>query len=106
MAQPGLPPELRAGLPPAVVQFIQALLAENAALQARVAELEARLGRNSTNSSKPPSSDSPAVKRAPPKATSGKRAGGQPGYPKHERALVERPDHRHDCKPTATVPGR
>jgi transposase len=96
-----LPPELLAGLPPAVVQFILALLAENAALKARVAELEARLGQNSSNSSKPPSSDPPAVKRAPPRAKSGKPAGGQPGHPRHERVLVDRPDHRHDCRPAA-----
>src|SRR5256885_2041264 len=57
MDAPRLPPELLVGLPPAVVGFIRALLAENAALQARVAELEARLNRNSTNSSKPPSTE-------------------------------------------------
>src|SRR5215207_2139533 len=101
MDSPGLPPELLAGLPPTVVEFIRALLADNAALRARVAELEAKLNQNSTNSSKPPSSDPPAVKRAPPKAKSGKAAGGQPGHPKHERALVERPDHVHDCRPAA-----
>src|SRR5689334_7941382 len=101
MDSPPLPPELLAGLPPAVIAFIRALLAENAALKSRVADLEARLGQNSSNSSKPPSSDPPAVKRAPPKATSGKSAGGQPGHPKHERAPVERPDYRHDCKPAA-----
>ena len=43
-----LPPELLAGLPPAVVEFIQAILAENAALKARVAELEAKLNQNSS----------------------------------------------------------
>jgi transposase len=101
MDSPPLPPELLAGLPPAVVQFIRAILAQNAALKARVAELEARLGQDSSNSSKPPSSDPPAVKRAPPRAKSGKPAGGQPGHPKHERALVDHPDHRHDCRPTA-----
>jgi transposase len=96
-----LPPELLAGLPPAVVEFIRAILAENAALKARVAELEARLNQNSTNSSKPPSSDPPAVKRAPPKPRSGRKPGGQPGHPRHERALVDRPDHAHECRPAA-----
>jgi transposase len=103
-----LPPELLAGLPPAVVEFLQAILAENArlrqenaALRARVADLEAQLNRNSTNSSRPPSADPPGVKRAPPKPKSGRKAGGQPGHPKRERALVERPDHVCDCKPTA-----
>ena len=69
-------------------------------LEARVADLEAKLNQNSTNSSKPPSTDPPAVKRAPPKPASGKKAGGQPGHPKHERALVDRPDH----VPTASRP--
>jgi transposase len=102
-----LPPELLAGLPPAVVEFIQAILAENARLRqenaelrARVADLEAKLNQNSTNSSKPPSADPPGVKRAPPKAKSGKRTGGQPGHPKHERALIGRPDHVRECKPS------
>ena len=54
-------------------------------LEARLADLEARLGQNSTNSSKPPSSDPPHIKAAPPKAPSGKRKGGQPGHPKRSR---------------------
>ena len=96
-----LPPELLDGLPPAVVAYIRLLEGRVAQLEARVAELEAKLNQNSTNSSQPPSADPPAVKRAPPKPKSGKKAGGQPGHPKHERALVERPDHVRDCKPTA-----
>jgi len=58
-------------------------------LEKRIAELEAevaRLRKNSSTSSKPPSSD---IVKAPkrPKANAGdKRAkGGQPGHPKHER---------------------
>src|SRR5262245_29361335 len=103
-----LPPELLAGLPPAVAEFILAILAENArlwqedaALRARVADLEATVNQDSTNSSKPPSSARPGVKRAPPRPASGKKAGGQPGHPKHERALAEFLDHIRDCKPTA-----
>jgi transposase len=101
MDAPTLPPELLADLSPVVAEFIRAILAENATLKARVAELEAKLNQNSTNSSRPPSADPPSVKRAPPKAKSGKKAGGQPGHPKHERALVGRPDHIRECKPTA-----
>ena len=40
-----------------LIALIQALLADNAALKARVSELERRLGMNSSNSGKPPSSD-------------------------------------------------
>jgi transposase len=53
-------------------------------LTRRVAELEARLGLNSTNSSKPPSSDPPGVRR-PPRASTGRRPGGQPGHQPHKR---------------------
>jgi transposase len=46
-----------------------ALRAENAALQDCIRELEARLGQNSSNSSRPPSPDPPqalARRKAPP----------------------------------------
>jgi transposase len=101
MDAPTLPPELLADLPPAVVAYIRWLEARVAQLEGRVADLEAKLNQNSTNSSKPPSSDPPAVKRAPPRPRSGKKPGGQPGHPKHERALVGRPDYAHECKPAA-----
>jgi transposase len=58
-----------------------------ARLEARVAELEAKLAKatkNSTTSSKPPSSDfvqPPKKRRQPGK----RRQGGQPGHPRHER---------------------
>jgi transposase len=57
-------------------------------LQRRIAELEQRLGRNSTNSSRPPSSDPPSLKRRPPAPASGKKRGGQPGHRRHVRPLV------------------
>ena len=76
-----------------------ALAAVVAGLEARIAELEARLGQNSSNSSKPPSSDGPHVKPAPPKTPSGKKRGGQPGHPRHERVILP-PDQVFDHKPT------
>lgn len=100
-----LPPELLAGLPPAVAEFIRAALAEsarlrreNAELKARVADLEARLNQDSSNSSKPPSGDPPAVKRAPPTPATGKRPGGQPGHPRHARVRLP-PTRVVDHKP-------
>jgi transposase len=48
-------------------------------LKKRVTELEDRLGQNSKNSSKPPSSDPPGTTRAASKPT-GRRRGGQPGH--------------------------
>jgi len=93
---PPLPDELRATLPFVVVAYlvavetaVQTLTTTNAALQARVAELEARLGQNSTNSSRPPSSDLPGQRPTPPKPKpSGRRPGGQPGHPGQYRALL------------------
>jgi transposase len=69
-------------------------------LHQQVAELQQRLNQNSTNSSKPPSSDPPTLKRAPPKTPSAKKAGGQHGHGKAHRALVDHPDTFLDCKPT------
>jgi transposase len=71
------------------------LRAENAALRARAQELEARLGQNSRNSSRPPSSDPPEMPPRPPAPPTGRRRGGQPGHPPHQRALVppEAVDH-------------
>ena len=72
---PGLPEEVRATLSPLVATYlatleaaVQRLTSTNAALATRVAELEARLGQHSANSSRPPSSDPPGARPAPPAA--------------------------------------
>ena len=81
---------------------IEQLERENAALRKRVADLEAivdklqrvvedlqeKVGRNSQNSSKPPSSDGPATPARPRKPPTGRKAGAQPGHPAHQRPLV------------------
>src|SRR5512144_1925140 len=71
-------------------------------LEAEVRELTARLNQTSQNSSKPPSSDGPHVKRKPPKPPSGRKPGGQPGHPVQKRALVEveQVSEVIVCKPT------
>jgi transposase len=46
----------------------------------RIRELEARLGQNSSNSSRPPSSDPPQALRRRPVGPSGRQRGGQPGH--------------------------
>ena len=107
-------------LPPATVSAegpdaeLVRLWAENAALRAQVAEqaaqiaqllqriqeLEARLAKDSHNSSKPPSSD-PPFKKPPPRTLrqrSGKKPGGQKDHPGATLALVEDPEH------TVTIP--
>jgi transposase len=82
---------------------IEQLRAEVAALRAENAELKRRLGMNSTNSSKPPSSDSPFAKPAPKslRRQSGRKPGGQPGHPGSTLALVTDPNEwvRHEPGP-------
>ena len=81
--------------------------AETAALRARIAELERQRGLNSTNSSKPPSSD--GLKKPPPKARrvsslrkpSGKKTGGQPGHLGETLRQSEAPDIIIDHYPDA-----
>jgi transposase len=64
------------------------LVAANQRLEARVAELERRLGRSSRNSSLPPSQDPPSAPPRPRRPGSGRRPGGQPGHEgKHRRLL-------------------
>jgi transposase len=72
-----------------------------ASLEAQVRELTERLNQTSQNSSKPPSSDGPYVKRKPPKPPSGRKPGGQPGHTPHQRALVpvDKVDEVLPCKP-------
>lgn len=73
------------------------VLVRIAALEAENAELKAKLGQNSNNSSKPPSSDGPGVKRAP-SPPSGRKRGGQPGHEGHERTRLA-PDRVVDHRP-------
>lgn len=98
MDTPSLPPGLIPSLPAEVVALLTSQARRIADLEALVADLQRRLGQNSSNSSRPPSSDGPHVKPAPPKAPSGKRRGGQPGHDRHERARRE-PTRVLDVRP-------
>jgi transposase len=108
-----------AAIPTAVAEEIARLQAENAALRetnavllARIAELERRLGLNSGNSGKPPSSD--GLKKPPRtmslRESSDKKRGGQPGHPgetlrpvaKPDVMLEHYPDHCPNCGSTLT----
>jgi transposase len=81
--------------------LIAKLQARNEELEARVRELEEKLGTNSRNSSKPPSSDPPSKPPKTRKPPSGRKPGGQPGHEGHQRALVplDRVDRLTKVKP-------
>ena len=95
---------------------LEGALAENAALrllvvkledhierlEARVEALERRVGQNSDNSSRPPSSDMRDTPRPPKKPPTGRKPGGQPGHEGHQRKLVppERVDETQEVRPS------
>jgi nucleotide-binding universal stress UspA family protein len=76
----------------------QALIAQ---LQERIAELERRLGLNSGNSGKPPSSDAlkKPVRVSSLRERSGKKTGGQNGHPGETLRRSETPDATIDHFP-------
>src|ERR1039457_2491143 len=93
----------------AQVAAVLAVVAERAALlgalRAEVAALRRQAGRDSSNSSQPPSQDGPAAK-AQAKAKSGPRGarprrpqGGQKGHPGASRAWTARPDETLAVEP-------
>jgi transposase len=78
-------------------ELIALLLAQ----EARIAELERRLGLNSSNSGKPPSSDGlkPPPRVSSLREPSGKKTGGQKGHPGETLCRVEKPDATMDHYP-------
>lgn len=91
----------------AVIEALRAenalLRAENISLTERLAEVERRLGLNSSNSGKPPSSD--GLKK-PPRVSSlrepsGKKTGGQKGHPGTTLRRTTTPDATVDHYPEA-----
>lgn len=67
-------------------------------VEQRVEKLEIRTKKNSTNSSKPPSSDSPFKKPRRKKTKSKRKKGGQKGHPGHSQQLLE-PTQVHHLRP-------
>lgn len=90
-----IPPELDAEMTPGVRAFVLSLIAHRQRLesqvenlQARVRELESQPGKTPQNSSLPPSTQHPHAKPERRPSRSKRKRGGQPGHPKHERALI------------------
>jgi transposase len=86
-----------------LIALIAAQAAEIAALRAHIAGLERRLGLNSSNSGKPPSSD--GLKKPPRVASlrepSGNKPGGQKGHDGETLRQVAEPDNIIDHYPQA-----
>ena len=85
--------DLLARQPPEAQAIIRMLLARIAEQDRRIAALEAELAaskKTPRNSSLPPSSEHPHAKQPREQVDKGprKKRGGQPGHPKHERALI------------------
>jgi transposase len=109
---PGVPSaEELAALPPAELavrlaeayRLIGELSAQVEYLPARVEELERRGRRDSSTSSRPPSSDSPYKKSRDRslRERGRRRPGRQPGEPGTTMKLVDHPDERLFCPPAA-----
>ena len=94
--------------------LVAELMAQNGVLRERVEELERQLGRNSRNSSSPPSSDPPLTRaerrrlaREKAKELSKRKPGGQPGHEGKHRQMAppERVDRRTEHLPEACACG-
>jgi transposase len=90
--EPPLPKEIWDRIPPDIQAALRVVIDGDehriATLEAELAALKNRVNQTSQNSSRPPSTDGPGVKRRPPQEPSGRKRGGQPGHPPHPRALV------------------
>lgn len=83
---------------------LEAARAQIVVLAGRVEELERRLGKDSSNSSKPPSSDSPYTKKPRDRSLrgrSGRGRGKQPGARSSTLRQSADPDERVECGPAA-----
>ena len=85
-------------------RLIGELTAQIERLSARVEQLERQARKDSSTSSRPPSSDSPYKKKGGDRSLrerGKRRPGKQPGDPGSTMNLVDDPDERIDCPPAA-----
>jgi transposase len=75
--------------------LIQALQQRLEALERQVRDLQQRLGSNASNSSLPPSANPPAAPPPVVKRPTGRKSGGQPGHPGHQRLRLPRARVQH-----------
>lgn len=73
----------------------RALRKQIAVLEARIRDLEARLGRNASNSSLPPSANPPQAPKPVVKEPTGRSPGGQPGHAPCPRTRLPRAQVKH-----------
>lgn len=85
----------------AVVAWMLAMDQRVRSLEGTITGLQARLGQNSSNSSKPPSTDSDDTKLKPMslRTRSGKKPGGQPGHSGTTLKQVDNPDQIQEHRP-------
>jgi transposase len=76
----------------ALQEQVRQLTALLEAAMAEIVELKQRLGKNSRNSDKPPSSDGLSKKPALPRKRGLRKPGGQPGHPGKTLKMSEQPD--------------
>lgn len=86
-----------------LLETIEILLKENSRLTKRVEQLDANAKKDSSNSSKPPSSNNPYKNKDGKQATGedqgkSKKPGGKPGHTGHRQELLK-PTHTEPCKP-------
>jgi transposase len=68
------------------VDVLESELADLKQVVSQLGQQLAAARKDSSTSSKPPSSDIVKPPKSPPEGQAGRRIGGQPGHPKHERA--------------------
>lgn len=101
-SEPELPyvsPEDWARTPPSVRRLVEVLVLRLDTLSARVEEFEEKLRKNSSNSSKPPSSDPPGAAPNKPAKSARKKRGAQKGHRGHSRQRLT-PDKGFDYAPS------